>query len=455
MRKRFLMAIAISFILLQILFLGNMCYLYATQFRDTSRSHALKILYVDFDGGIIGQSVLDAYQDLRGLSFPTVESVSQSVYSSPLEVKKAVCDGDFWGAIYSNAGASNNLTAALTSGVSNDQPALTYIWNGARYPAFSQSIIYSNILSLVQGSRDAYYARNASSDLGFATLSNPTSMQAFLNPITASEINIKPTNQGARVLYNTVSMVMPIIQQFFFMMALNGICMEFQVLRKLSWLANGLLRLCISVVYTFIGSLLMVGYIWAFRESWNVNSNQFVLCWMIIWLYMHLNFLILDILTTFISMQFLPFCVLTWVIVNVASTISPFELNPGFFRWGYALPAHETYQVLVQIWSDGCNGQLYRALPILFGEWLIALIIVVFSVQYRCKAAMDVEQAGQPEKDTDVHNGIPLSDYRRVSRESTETMLSQQRAARRSALSERAAYGPSYPTPLVHAGRRD
>ncbi|KAJ5653305.1 nitrosoguanidine resistance protein SNG1 [Penicillium lividum] len=130
-------------------------------------------------------------------------------------------------------------------------------------------------------------------------------------------------------------------------MALNGISAQFQLFTKLSPMTNGLIRMITSIIYTFIGSLCMAGYIWAYKESWDVNGNQFALTWMITWLFMHINFLIVDSLTAFIPMQFLPFCILTWVILNVASSISPFELSPGFFRWGYALLAHEVYQVLV------------------------------------------------------------------------------------------------------------
>lgn len=114
------------------------------------------------------------------------------------------------------------------------------------------------------------------------------------------------TEQGARALYNTVSVVMPVIQQLFFMMALNDISSHFHILTKLDWHANGLLRMCISAAYTFVGALCMIAYIWSFRESWEVNGNQFALSWMIIWLYMHINSLIMDFLTTFIPMQPAP-----------------------------------------------------------------------------------------------------------------------------------------------------
>ncbi|KAF7182453.1 hypothetical protein CNMCM7691_002023 [Aspergillus felis] len=395
MRKGFLAAIGMSFLLLQLLFLGNMSYLYATQYQDTSRIHNLKLLYVDYDGGLIGQSVLDAYGMLQSPRFPTLDQLPASDYPDPTDVKKAVCKGNYWGAVYSSPSASRNLSLALATGTDIGN-TLTYVWNGARYPAFAQSAVYSNILTLVGAARSAYYASNASNIAASAPLStNAASLQAFLNPIQATEINIKTTDQGPRVLYNTVSIVIPIIQQFFFMMALNGISAKFHVLAKLSPLSNGLLRMCVSLAYTFVASLCQTGYTWAFREHWDVNSNQFVLCWMAIWLYMHINFLLVDVTTAFVPLEFLPFCILTWVIINVSSTISPFELNPGFFHWGYALPSHELYQVLVQIWSDGCENQLYHALPIMFSWWVVGLVAVVFANRHRCEMAVKATVAEQ------------------------------------------------------------
>ncbi|KAE8369709.1 hypothetical protein BDV27DRAFT_172374 [Aspergillus caelatus] len=455
MRKSFLIALGISFALLQLLFLGNMCYLYGTQYRDSTRFHRLKMLYVDYDGDVVGQSVVDAYGILRNDEFPSLIQSPASEYPTPKDVKAAVCKGDYWGAVYAHPGASSNLSAALATGNGN-RTSLTYIWNGARYPAFSQSAIYSSIMSLVQVTKSAYYSRNASNVLATAPLSkNPASLQAFLDPIQATEINIKVTEQGGRVLYNTVSMVMPIIQQFFFMMALNGISAQFHLYTKLGPKRNGLLRMCVSLAYTFIGSLCMAGYIWAYRESWDVNSNQFVLSWMSVWLYMHINFLIVDILTAFIPMQFLPFCILTWAIINVASTISPFELSPGFYRWGYALPAHELYQVLVQIWSDGCEDQLYRALPIMFSWWIACLAIVPFAMTHRCKAAVAAEQAAS---NLSFENKTTVSLPENTDRDATlhsrqsstrEIVPQGRRQTAESIRLEHVAYGPSYPTPGV------
>ncbi|CAI7642301.1 unnamed protein product [Penicillium manginii] len=416
----------------------NMCYLYATQFNNSARVHSMKLLYVDYDGGVIGDSVTEAYQSLKGDSFPTMDTKPIGQYSTPEDVRGAVCSGDYWGAIYSTQNASTSLETTLMNGTASSTTALTYIWNGARYPAISQSEIYSNILTLVQGARGSYYTSSASKILDSANLSNTVALEKFLDPIQAAEIDIKTTNQGTRVLYNTVSLVMPIIQQFFFMMALNGISSQFHLLTKLGVVANGLIRMVTSLVYTFIGALCMAGYIWGFKESWAVNGNQFVLTWMIVWLYMHINFLIVDTLTAFIPMQFLPFCILTWVIFNVASTISPFELNPGFFRWGYALPGHEVYQVLIQIWSDGCQDQSYLALPILFAWWILGLVAVIYANYHRCQVALKAQSELEAAK-----NDLKASS-------STDDILERERRYTGDSIRLERVYGPSYPTPGVH-----
>lgn len=196
-------------------------------------------------------------------------------------------------------------------------------------------------------------------------------------------------------------MVFPIIMQFFFLMGVNGISNMFQVYSHLPLLNNGLLRLGLSASYTFIGSLCTSGYIYAFRESWEISAGQFFLVWMVFWLYMHINFLVMDCATGFIPMSFVSFFMLTWVVFNVTSTILPFELNPGFYRWGYALPAHNAYQILVQIWSGGGYQHLYQALPILFAWEIGTAPLVVLAMHKRCEAAaVEAQKAEEANKNT-------------------------------------------------------
>ncbi|CAD0087672.1 unnamed protein product [Aureobasidium vineae] len=97
-------------------------------------------------------------------------------------------------------------------------------------------------------------------------------------------------------------------------------------------------------------------------------------------------------------MKFLPFFVLTWVILNVTSTIWPFELAPSFYRWAYALPAHEVWQVLIQIWSGGAVDRLYQALPILFTWEIVFLPLCVVALNHRCAVAEREHKAIEEER---------------------------------------------------------
>ena len=66
-RKPFLKALTISFLLLQFLFLGGLSYVYATLFKSSHRVHNFNFLCIDYDGGVVGQSVLDAYKRMEGI----------------------------------------------------------------------------------------------------------------------------------------------------------------------------------------------------------------------------------------------------------------------------------------------------------------------------------------------------------------------------------------------------
>ncbi|KAL4949542.1 hypothetical protein BDW69DRAFT_174211 [Aspergillus filifer] len=413
--KPFLIAIGMSFLMLHLLFLANMSYIYATQFETESHVHNFDILYVDYDGGVIGQSVLDAYGALQGPSFPTLKQSPVAEYQTPSDVREKICSGGYWAAVIATEGASDRLAAALAGdnetasqiASSNPeqqlQPALAYIWNGVRFPALSQGYLYSNLLALVQVTRSTYYGRNASSALQTilsadpdSPAPNPASVQAFLNPIPVQEIDLQPTHQGTRVLYNTVTIIMPILAQFFFIMAMNNISLDFGVLTQSNAvLTNSLLRTCLGLLYTCISGIYTAGYIWGYRESWAVDGSDYALTWLTIWLYGHINFLLIDTLTGYIQMHFMPFAILTWVIINVASTIGPLELSPGFFKWGYALPGHEVYEILVQIWSGGCVNRLYRALPILFSWWVIFIAGSFFAGKRRVALAKKEAQKEQ------------------------------------------------------------
>ncbi|CAH0055259.1 unnamed protein product [Clonostachys solani] len=382
--------IAMSALLLQLLFLGNLSYLFGALFRSGSRSHALKILAVDYDGGNIGKAMSAAYTSLEADTFPTLEFRSPEDYPSPDDLHNAVCKGGYWGAIYTHSGASDRLNQAVrveNTTVYNPAETISYTYNGVFFPTIASSVIDSSLARLVNVASRTYY-RVARDDAAAVNMTDPVSSSVFLNPIQPSSDPIMPTIQGARALLNTVSMVFPALMQFFFLMGLNGIMFGAGIFANMSKRDVFLTRLVIGKVYTLVSALGTIGYIWAFRESWGVTTAQFFISWMALWLFMEVQYLVIDtMMESVVPLQFFAFFLVTWIITNIGSTVNPFELTAGFYRWGYALPARSTWILLLEIWSGGCRSEKEICLPVLFAWWLLGSLGSAWSVRQRCLLA--------------------------------------------------------------------
>lgn len=152
-RKSAVIAVTMTGLMLVVLFLGNLSYLYGSLFHSGERTHALKILAVGCDGGVIGLSLSGAYQEFQSASFPTLEFHSSLDYPTISNVRDTVCRGDFWAAIVAQPGASDRFAAALTGGTPatncNASDTLTYIWNAAYYPSVQLRDISGNLETLV------------------------------------------------------------------------------------------------------------------------------------------------------------------------------------------------------------------------------------------------------------------------------------------------------------------
>ena len=390
--RKFIVAAAVAAVAVLLLLLFNLVYLYGSVYHQPQRAAAFHILLVDYDGGLIGSSLSSAYQRLKSPSFPTFITQPPSQYPSSDTIIQAVRNRQYWAAIFASQGASQRLSAALQGGSAamtyDSTSALTYVWNEVRYPATADSVIEGSFASLVDATRLAYNSMNGIQTLGSLAQNDTAAVHAYLDPIDAKSINVNSMPQGAKVFYNTISMAIPILQQFFFILAFNGVSTRFRVYNNLPPKTSGTVRAIISVAYTFVGAVCMTGYIWAFREAWPVHGYQFAETWMLLWLLMHIHFCLIDTATAVLPAPAVPFLIVTWIFLNISATITPFELTPGFYRWGYALPSYSTYEILTYIWSGGPAPELHRALPILFAWWLTGVACAILAHRFRCRRAL-------------------------------------------------------------------
>lgn len=362
-------------------------YIFAALYRQGGNIYNMNVVYVDYDGGAIGAAIRDAYSTLQADTFPTLVERSASEYPTPQDLRNDVCKTRYWGAIFTSAGASNRLETALTTGSTyNKNDAIAYIWNEARYSTIVDSAISGNIQTLSNTARVMYATNSTVTNL------NTASYPLFVDPWHLKSVNIQTTTQGSRLIYNTLVFILVLIQEFFYLGSVNSLYEAFHVYSRLNPHRIIVFRSLISLSYTFIGSLCVIGMIWAFRAGWDVDGVQFVLSWMILWLFAHVNFLTLDVFTVWLPPPYIPMALISWVVFNVTSILIPFELCPAFFRYGYIYPAHEVYQVLIDIWSRGCNPKLSQALPILFALEISGFIISSLGIHRRCHYAIIREE---------------------------------------------------------------
>ncbi|KAL2824210.1 hypothetical protein BDW59DRAFT_180301 [Aspergillus cavernicola] len=374
-RFAFLRTTALFGLLLTLLFLSLFSYIFGSLYQQAQHTHNLNVAFVDYDGGLIGTAVRQAYRQLSGDDFPSLIEHSPSQYSQPASLRSAVCNIDYWGALYVAANASDRLATALTNAEVassyNRSDVLTWIWNEARYPTVIDSLA-QQIQSLSETARLAYVQLNGTGAIQTLDTTNSAA----------------PTNQGSRIVYNTLVIILLLIQEFFFLATVNGLYAQFGLFGRIQAKRMIIFRFMISAIYALAGSVCVTGAIWAFRAQWDVNGNQWALTWITLWLFGHLNFLTLDVLAVWLPPPYVPMGLITWVVLNVASILLPFELSPAFYKWGYALPAHACYNILIDIWSGGCNPQLRYALPVLFAYELSSGILSGIGVYRRAHYAV-------------------------------------------------------------------
>lgn len=385
-RLQLFKAVGGNFLILQVLFFGIFCYIFGALFQQDSHTHNLTVAFVDYDGGAIGAAVRDAYRQLQGNKFPELIELSPLQYSQPSTLESKVCHIDFWAALYISPNASNRLAEGLTGGTSsssyNRSDVLSFIWNEARYSTTADSVA-TKLQDLSEAARIAYSNTNGAAVLQTLPAGDTAAISVFSNPWQLVSINLQPTTQGSRLIYNTLVIILILLQEFFYLGIINGLYAKFKLYGRIRPGRIITVRLIISVLYTFVGSLCTAGAIWAFRAGWDVNGKQFVLTWMSLWLFAHLNFLTFDVFSVWLPPPFVPMALVTWVMLNITSILLPFALSPRFYRWAYALPTHAIYNVLVDIWSRGCNPSLHYALPVMFAYELSSLTLSTLGVYRR------------------------------------------------------------------------
>ncbi|EED23545.1 conserved hypothetical protein [Talaromyces stipitatus ATCC 10500] len=167
-------------------------------------------------------------QHLQGDGFPTIiENQSRNIQTR-LRWKLH----EYQAALHVSFNATDHLACALggsTAALSyNHNNVVIMIWNEARYPA-TVDVIASSLQILSESARVMY--SDTTGVVQKINSTNPAAVAAFSNWALIS-INIQPTEQGSRLIFNTIVMILMLLQQFFFLATMNGVASHSQLVSR-------------------------------------------------------------------------------------------------------------------------------------------------------------------------------------------------------------------------------
>ncbi|KAJ7673380.1 hypothetical protein B0H17DRAFT_1083245 [Mycena rosella] len=275
----------------------------------TTPARALPGWIVDFDGGFVGESVVTALKALdpgRGIAWQVIPA--SQLPNGIAQLNDALTDEKTWFGLAINAGASANLTAALSTPDASYNPsaAITFVTLEAR-----NEDIYPILLAMVQFRAPG---RKKCVVLGHLARLISTAPQTVTMPIGYTVTNLRPFDVPLAEAVTFVGLIYMLILSFFIVMISNAGRLASGLDTHLTLRSLIALRLVTPFIAYFILSR-------AFRSRSTASAfgrAGFVIFWMLSYLGMLACGLAVEAMITLLTIRFIPFFLLIWIISNVA-----------------------------------------------------------------------------------------------------------------------------------------
>ncbi|KZT43644.1 hypothetical protein SISSUDRAFT_978122 [Sistotremastrum suecicum HHB10207 ss-3] len=319
---------------------------------------------IDFDGGAIGQTVTQTFLGVNGkpaqLTWVTVPA--SNFPGGESDVIDAVVQEKCWAAVAINPNASANLAKAIANADATYNGALAVTGYAAEarnensYPLF----ILPNIQTPMSTAMQTFAIQNAAS---LATSRNVTQLisaapSVVLQPVGFVMNNVRPFDVPVASAVDFVGLI------YLLIISVRIILMNFNA-REASGMnkvlrTSSLLRLRIVVpfiAYFFLSwfySLLSLAFQVPFNRKF--GHAGFVIYWAMSYVAMCALGLAIEALVTLLTPRFIPFFLITWIIVNVSVCFYPIEILPGVFKYGYASPFYNVSRTVRTIVFETRNN---------------------------------------------------------------------------------------------------
>ncbi|KAI9838447.1 MAG: hypothetical protein M1838_004598 [Thelocarpon superellum] len=355
--------------------------LYWASLLPSNNLNKLTVVAVDLDHGFLGAQVM---QGIQGAASPSPDHLNWIIgdgITSSADSESVVLDEQAWAVVQVSPNASSSLDEALRAGDASYNPlsAVSIYAATARNQITANSHVIPAILAIVNPLLNKAGAIHTAQFLG--TVSNNSSAlqtalhcpQCIASPYAANQTDFRPFDSPTASASTMVGLIFLLTFAFSI----------FQTLRTVGLVIGSKMNLRSALVFRTVNALLAYFVISLWYTLINLafgvpmgryfGHGGFVIYWMLNWMTMAAVGLPLESLFTVIGMKWAGYFLSFWIIVNVASAFTSFELMPGFFQYGYGFPFFNSIQGARTI-IFGTKNHLGRNFGILIAWMIIGLL---------------------------------------------------------------------------------
>ncbi|KAF5345082.1 hypothetical protein D9756_011160 [Leucocoprinus leucothites] len=307
---------------------------------------------IDFDGGMVGKAVVSGLTTTNPSSKVSWTVLSADQFPNGVsQVASDVSEHKAWITVTVNPGASDRLLSALASPDADydGSEAVSIFASEARNENAFRVILgpsAETALSMIS----AQFARHL-----IPTLTNSSTLvelmtvspQTLTTPISYRTINLHPFNQPLATVVIFTGLIFVLILSFFIVMIANGAREASDLRRLLNFRSLIVLRFLSAFGAYFIVSLFysLLSIAFQLDVTHKFGRSGFLVFWMMNYCGMLALGLAIESMLTLLTPTFVPFFLLTWVMVNVSVCVFPIEVLPRVYRYGYAAPFYNISKI--------------------------------------------------------------------------------------------------------------
>ncbi|KAK0184308.1 hypothetical protein F5146DRAFT_245768 [Armillaria mellea] len=308
-------------------------------------AHNLPGWVVDFDGSTVGSTVVQGLTAGSSSSKVTFTQVPANEFPGGWqEVANRVVEQKTWVAVVVHSNATSALNAAVSSVNSSydGSEAITFYGAEARNENAYRSLIRPSVQALLavtsQQFAQQFVAQLASSSsLSSIARSAP---QILTEPISYTTDNLVPFDIPVASAITFVGLIYLLILSFFIVMIgvsareASGLQDKLTTgsLIRVRLISVFIAYFMISLFYSLLSRAFQVDF------SRKFGSAGFVIFWMVNFVGMLSVGLALEAMITLLTIRFMPFFMILWIISNVSVCFMPLAVLPNVYRYGYAMP---------------------------------------------------------------------------------------------------------------------